>query len=147
MATEAPKIVETAERAWEVKLPPKKKQMIGGKLVPTVRGAFGFATKKRRLVMEIIGPKSLPETTPPSLRGMSRSDKREVNGDLSELLDDEADRVVVRILKPRKYWGLSRDSDDSGDEDGDDEPGMSDEVSLESIVSCCCFWLLLSTVI
>lgn len=123
-------IIEKAERAWEVKLPPTKKHMVAGKLMPTVRGAFGFAKKKRRLVMEVLGPgdegvgdEGVGDEGVPQ----QRAERSHEVGDLCKLLEHEEDRVVVRILKPRKHWGLSRDSDDSDD---DDEPGMSDEVRI-----------------
>jgi hypothetical protein len=39
-----------------------------------------------------------------------------------QYLDDlgPTDYAVVRILKPRRHWGLSRDTDDSDDEDHHD---------------------------
>jgi len=107
-----------AERSWEVKLPPVKKHMVGGKLLPTVRGAFSFAQKKRFLALEIRGSEEEPQ---------------QVSHDLLSSLQD-GDEILVRILKKRKQWGFSRDNDDSSDDDDDDdEPELEDEVSCEDL--------------
>jgi hypothetical protein len=39
-----------------------------------------------------------------------------------ELMDD--DRIWVRIWKPRKAWGFSRDPDDSSDSEGEGETSL-----------------------
>jgi hypothetical protein len=107
-----------AERSWEVKLPPVKKHMVGGKLLPTVRGAFSFAQKKRFLALEIRSSEEEPQ---------------QVSHDLLSSLQD-GDEILVRILKKRKQWGFSRDNDDSSDDDDDDEPELEDEVSCEDLI-------------
>jgi hypothetical protein len=134
--TTAPPIVMRICRAWDVKCPPAKKHMIAGKLVPTIKGVFGgrvgVLQKKRRLTIEIHGPEQTPrqqeaeaDSAAPKQRGLSRSHRTDSNPiNLSkELMDD--DRIWVRIWKPRKAWGFSRDPDDSSDSDSETSSSSS----------------------
>jgi len=133
-------------RTWEVDCPPASKAMVGGALVPTVKGTFSLGgrllrpkIKRRRLAIEIHGPavmsdRSTGQTNEDaeknkiiSTENRRRMMKRETETmsqaiQLSkELMDD--DRIVIRILKPRKVWGFSRDPEDSTDSESDDEDG------------------------
>lgn len=48
-----------------------------------------------------------------------------------ELMDD--DKIVIRILKPRKVWGFSRDPEDSSDDsDSDSDVKKVDEKSTNT---------------
>lgn len=105
-----------ARKQWDVKCPPCKKHMVAGKLMPTVRGTLvgSFALKKRRVCLEI-------QTED---HGEGEGDHRHVapSHTLPTSIDElgPTDYAVVRILKPRRHWGLSRDTDDSDDEDHHD---------------------------
>jgi hypothetical protein len=129
-----PPIVMRLNRTWDAKCPPAKKQMIAGKFVPTVRGAFPgrLMQKTRRIAIEIHGPDNNEENKDPKLtkvsgsptpkRGMLRSTEtpQRLAINLSEELQDD-DRVVIRILKPRKAWGFSKDPDDSSESEEEEE--------------------------
>jgi hypothetical protein len=150
-------------RTWNIECPPAKLRMLGGTLVPTARSALtlgGRLTRKskrqRRIAIEIHGPEyfhhpaqqasgsssssssssSRKTNTPQSElppRGLTRESNPAAMIQLSkELMDD--DKIVIRILKPRKVWGFSRDYDDSSsssssssEEDGDDDESDNDE--------------------
>jgi len=109
-------LVCRAHRFWTVKCPPCKKHMVGGTLVPTVRGTFGFK-KTKRVTVEVYGNEE--DDTPTDGVSSRRFSKQDANASLADELRED-DRVVVRILKPRKHWGLSRDHDDSSDEEDED---------------------------
>lgn len=146
-----PNIVMRLNRTWNVKCPPAKKHMVHGQLIPTAKGIFSLGgrihlrTKQRRLAIEIHGPETNNDdnnnatTTmdnnnpndrkgennnapPPNLRGQFKRETQTVSQaiQLSKELKDD-DKIVVRILKPRKMWGFSRDHDDSSDSDSDSD--------------------------
>ena len=50
-------VVVRSMRVWDVKMPPLKKHMVSGHMVPTMRGAARmFIQKNRRLCIEVHGP-------------------------------------------------------------------------------------------
>lgn len=54
---DAPPIVVRNMKVWDVKMPPVKKHVVSGHMVPTVRGAARlFIQKRRRVSIEIHGP-------------------------------------------------------------------------------------------
>ena len=93
-----------ATRVWDVKMPPAKKTMVGGRLIPTMGGTVGsmLLQKKRRISVEIHVKdgeayqdlSSDPQVMQGLLRGESVGEMR--NND--ELHAGE--NVVVRLLKP-----------------------------------------------
>jgi hypothetical protein len=129
-----PPIVMRINRTWDAKCAPAKKRVIAGKLVPTVRGAFSgrLLQKKRRIAIEIHGPDNSEENNDPDAtkvsglptpkRGMLRSPEtaQRLTIDLSKELQDD-DRIVIRILKPRKAWGFSKDPDDSSESEEEED--------------------------
>ena len=111
-------------RYWDVKMPPIKRHMVQGYLVPTVKSTVSkFLTKRRRITMEVYrsDPRDGPSPAVRAqmfhqlLRGISSSGVLE-----DETLDDD-DIVVFRILKPnrsKKGEGTDeqgKDQDDDGD--------------------------------
>jgi hypothetical protein len=131
----AAQIVMRVNRTWDVKCPPVKKHVVAGKLVPSVVGVFSgrLMRKKRRIAIEIHGPEKEEVKKPaaPVRRGLKRSKESDMNVvDLSAELQDD-DRIVIRIWKPRKAWGFSRDPDDSSDSESESEEagGLSEESS------------------
>jgi hypothetical protein len=100
---------------WDVKMPPKKKHMVGGYLVPTVRSKVQFmARKHRRISIEIHGPPSqsqhLMVDTHPSesssvkhntmMQGLLQGETAASAGMEKVLHDNEA--VFFRVLKEAK---------------------------------------------
>ena len=79
-------------RSWHVRIPPIKKHMVGGHLVPTVRNALGFFAQPKRLIRV-------------EVRSGSTADK---DNDDDTLHDDDA--ILFRIL--RKIKGSSEDDDE-----------------------------------
>lgn len=132
-------------RQWEVKCPPAKKHMVAGKLVPTVKGVFQVVQKKRRVAIELHGPRKEEEIAPSKGKDLkspvsprrlfgrqgdsSLSSSRSII-DLSASLEDD-DRIIIRILKPRKSWGFNRDPDDSSE--SEDEDNLSLEKCNDSV--------------
>lgn len=136
-------------KTWDVEVPPAKRRKIAGVMVPTAKAALSFGgrisfkPKRRRLLIEIHGPdyeddknksdekndsrggpnkskikgknKNTPSFRPP-LRRASKTVSEAIC--LSKELKDD-DRIVIRVLKPRKMWGFSREPDDSSDSDDD----------------------------
>jgi len=105
-------------RVWDCKMPPAKKTMVHGVLMPTMGGTFGsvLIQKKRRFAIEIhssdddLGAPSSPEGPPTLLRGDSLEG---VDGE--EVLGGN-ERVIVRILKPASAKdGSDNDSSQGGD--------------------------------
>jgi hypothetical protein len=95
-------------RTWDVKMPPTKKHMVGGHLVPTVRGKVQFmAQKPRRISIEIHGPPQSYLDTPnesPIKRTMMQGlleGETPVSGIEKELLHDN-EAVFFRVLKEAK---------------------------------------------
>lgn len=141
----APLVLRMA-RTWDVKCPPCKKHMVAGQFVPTVKGAFRVMAPKRRITIELHGPDTAPAaatadgipkkgsspkaTTEPAILPKSPSPKKgSVFGgrkkeDLVDLAKElqETDRLLIRILKPRKTgWGSASPVKDSADEDSSNE--------------------------
>jgi hypothetical protein len=110
-------LVVRSRQHWDIKCPPAKKQMLAGKLVPTVRGAMSFLHKKRRLVIEVHGHDDEEEGTVISsaLQPLPTSVDHFHSNDV----------IVLRILKPRKHWGLSRDVEDSDSDDDSDDQSLA----------------------
>lgn len=124
-------LVLRLSRTWSIDCPPAKKAMVAGILVPTVKGTLTHGMrliikpKRRRLSIEIHGPETNPQAISaigmPIQRGLSR-DAQSLSKTFrlsKELLDD--DRIIIRILKPRKAWGFHRDPEDSSDSDSDSD--------------------------
>jgi hypothetical protein len=90
---------------WDVKMPPTKKHMVGGHLVPTVRGKVQFMSQKtRRISIEIHGShldkpdeSSVKQTT---MQGLFQSETHDSAIDKEFLQDNEA--VFFRVLKEAK---------------------------------------------
>jgi hypothetical protein len=97
-------VVKVSEQ-WDIRMPPVKKHMMGGHMVPTMRSTVAFWSQKhRRVSMEIRGPPDDAEgNVKPSAAGLKRKN----------LEDNEF--VVVRILKESKGQG-DHDSDDDDDQ-------------------------------
>ena len=133
-------------RTWTIECPPAKFRAANllpklgvekVRMVPTAKNALTLGgrltvkgRKNRRLTIEIHGPEKQRKDSNPSssdrrgsgLRGHLIREEQTVQEAIQlskELLDD--DRIVVRICKPRKSWGLSRDSDDSSDSDSEQD--------------------------
>jgi len=131
-------MVMKLNRVWDIRMPPASKKVVGGKLIPTVKGAFSgrLMQKRRRVAIEIHGPmvSEANETLnkPPSPSGSRRGLLSRAQGtsqkvvNLSAELKDD-DRIVVRILKKRKTWGLMRDHDDSSDDEDSDGHHKGDD--------------------
>lgn len=81
---------------WDVQCPPVKRRVIAGKFVPTLRGALGIHRPKR-LVIEIEG---------------SSSD--------NTLLLKNDDKVMVRVLRPKRERGNRKWNRLLHDDDDDD---------------------------
>lgn len=123
---------------------PKSAFTLGGRLMLRSK-------QKRRIAIEIHGPdkdvnnnnnnnnngggdsddrkkknqkKRVP--SPPPQRGLNRADRTLSDAiQLSTELKDD-DKIVIRILKPRKMWGFSKEPEDSSDDDSSDEEGEDD---------------------
>ena len=94
-------------RVWDVKMPPAKKTMVHGMLVPTVTGAFGLNAKKRRIAIEIHSNDSLDASMiSPNLL----LDPHHEHDSLHS-----GDKVIVRILKPSSKGDAA--PDESSEED------------------------------
>jgi len=98
-------------RVWDVKMPPAKKTMVHGVLVPTMGGTLGskLIQRKRRIVIEIHSDDfDLDAPCESLLRGDSFQGTHD-----NDVLGVE-DKVIVRILKPSKS-GANDESSDEGD--------------------------------
>jgi len=124
-------------RTWDVKMSPFKKSMVGGHLVPTVKGAVHmFIRKKRRVSIEVRGPTTEADV---SAGGGGRRERKKKptspgKGDgaggaidgaatTTELADDEV--LFLRVFKRRK-------NGDRHDQGGD---GDADDVSVDESVA------------
>jgi hypothetical protein len=97
-------------RTWDVKMPPKKKHMVGGHLVPNLIGKVQFmAQRTRRISIEIHGPaQSQLETTNDDcpikqqtmMQGLLRGERPDSHMEKEFLNDKEA--VFFRVLKEEK---------------------------------------------
>jgi hypothetical protein len=93
---------------WDVKMPPTRKHMVGGHLVPTVKGKVRFMSQKtRRISIEIHGPSQSHLDTPNEssvkhtmMQGLLRGETPESSLDKDLLHKNEA--VFFRILKEAK---------------------------------------------
>lgn len=123
---ETPPPVSTprATRVWDVKMPPAKKTMVGGRLVPTVGGTVGVSKllqKKRRISLEIHVDegeylKGLNESRSPDpqvMQGLLRGES------VVKMRDHEVlhvgENVIVRLLKP----GTDNEAHDEHSDEGD----------------------------
>jgi hypothetical protein len=94
-------------RTWDVKMPPTKKHMVGGYLVPNLRGKVQFMSQKtRRISIEIHGPPQshlgTPHESPISqtMQGLLLGEKFDSDLEKESLNGNEA--VVFRVLKEAK---------------------------------------------
>lgn len=117
-----------ATRVWDVKMPPAKKTMVGGRLVPTMGGTVGsiMLQKKRRISVEIhvadgeayqglsnnLSPGSSPGSNPQVMQGLLRGESMVEIRDNVELQIGE--NVIVRILKPAAEHHAHDGSSDEG---------------------------------
>jgi hypothetical protein len=93
---------------WDVKMPPTKKHMVAGHLVPTVKGKVQFMSQKpRRISIEIHGPPQSHLDTPnespikhTKMQGLLRGETP-VSGMETEFLHDN-EAVFFRVLKEAK---------------------------------------------
>jgi hypothetical protein len=114
---------------WEVKMPPTKKHMVGGHLVPTVRGKVQFlAQRPRRISVEIHGPPQSHLDTPNEspikhtmMQELLRGETPASDMEKEFLNDNEA--VFFRILKEAK--GSHRHGHGSGHDDSNDSSSGS----------------------
>lgn len=107
--------VRTA-RMWDVKMPPAKKTMVHGMLVPTMGGTLGskLIQKRRRIVIEIHSNNdTLDDDEQASSTLLRGSSLENVPGAENEHALSVDDRVAVRILKPESK------GEDSSDEEGE----------------------------
>jgi hypothetical protein len=118
-----PHYVLRSLRYWDVKMPPVKKHMLGGRLVPTVKSAMSrILTKKRRITIEVYQPASLGvEATKVNKEKQKKICAELLKGISSnELFDGEAigdnDVVECRVLKPQR---TSDDDEENHMDDGD----------------------------
>jgi hypothetical protein len=111
-------------RTWEVKMPPIKKHMVGGHLIPTVRGAVQFlAQRSRRVSIEIHGPPLTHTDTSVSLSPMKQTMMQRLllgetpGSDLEKEVLYDGDAVYFKILKETKgsrSHGNGRDDTSAG---------------------------------
>ena len=102
---------------WTVKLPPVKKHMVQGHLVPTTGRLRIFSKKTRRLALELHGP-ALHET--PVRQGHLQAlleGSATTTDDLTDLKDKQS--IVLRVLKK------GRDADGDDDDDASDHQTTS----------------------
>ena len=106
-------IVVRSMKIWDVKMPPKRKHMVSGHLVPTVRGAARFLQRHRRVSIEVHGPPvyandamSVLSAMTPVKAGRMQEFLQGGSPEADVVLQDK-DVVRVRILKP------STEQDDS----------------------------------
>jgi len=124
--------VVRSRQVWDVRVPPPKKKMVGGKLVPfapTLGIARGF---QRRLCIEVRGEDdSIPDEkvnsawklpTSKTLTAKQQQDQQEKlklllpkppSDQLPHTLEDfeSEDYVLIRMLRPRRTRGLRKDKD------------------------------------
>ena len=118
---------------WDIRLPPVKKKMVHGQLMPTLRSFVQIpllTSKPRRLALEIYQA--------PSTNNTSSESRVTRTSELPEALDNE-DMVVLRLLKP--LGGAARASSIPKkprsqaplDDDGDDDSSLSDDDSHDGL--------------
>lgn len=107
-----------ATRVWDVKMPPAKKTMVGGRLVPTMGGTVGsmLLQKKRRISVEIHvkdgEANQDPSINPQVMEGLLRGESMREMSDNVELREGES--VIVRLLKPVTEHNAHDGSSDEG---------------------------------
>lgn len=116
-----------ASTFWDIKMPPVKKHIVGGRMVPTVKAAMGgfLLSKNRRISLEIRGP--LEGTTAEGLDPFQK--KRELEkilsgnatSDAMDLLSGD-DFIALRVLKERQDY-----DDDEDDTIVADDPDLEDD--------------------
>ena len=124
MATES---LKAMIREWNVKIPPAKKHMVAGQLVPTVRGVAGAVlppTRHRTLAIEIHGP-------PDDMRVDERNENDE--GGTNNVLEDH-DIVVLHIYMTAETSDVNDDDDDDGGGDGEDKKFTMKSYRIEDIM-------------
>lgn len=110
-------------RTWDTKMPPTKKHIVGGHLVPTVRGTVRFlAQKPRRVSIEVHGPPqpvARLETTDSPIKQsvmnrLLQGKMPETDLEKESLQDNES--VYLRVLKESKgHRRHGRDDSSTGD--------------------------------
>lgn len=100
-----------AMRLWDIKMGPIKKHMVGSRLVPTVRQVAFFNNKIRKISVEIQGPPTSADKTPPQLQTLQ-----------------DGQVVFLRVFK-RSRRGATTPS--AATENGDDD---DDDMSVASTV-------------
>ena len=118
----------TSLRYWDVRMPPVKKHMVGGRLLPTIKGTISpsrFTSKKRRITIEVYSEvqNNAKRRSPKAgfqelLRGISSSDfeNPDNNSYDADIELTATDLVAFRVLKPkRKRKQPKHNDDDNGD--------------------------------
>ena len=117
-------------RDWEVQVPPAKRRVVAGRLVPTVRGVVAGPVlltrpRRRRVAVEIHGP-------PPDMRLQVQEEPDDENEggeeSSSETLEDH-EVVVLRLYMATTTTTPNVDVDADDDDDGD---GEEEELSMKS---------------
>lgn len=117
-------------RVWDVVMPPVRKYMVGGYLVPGVKNVFselslGSLNKKRRITLELYKKVDLTRSGHKErqhrkvhkelLEGFSISSPRNAmsatSNHTTDLLDDD-DMIIFRIMKPVSACAFDRNDDD-----------------------------------
>jgi hypothetical protein len=80
-------------RTWDVKMPPTKKHMVGGYLVPNLRGKVQFMSQKTRRI-------SIESPISQTMQGLLLGEKFDSDLEKESLNGNEA--VVFRVLKEAK---------------------------------------------
>jgi hypothetical protein len=100
-------IVVRSMKVWDVKMPPMKKHMVSGHLVPTMRGAARFIQRQRRISIEVHGPpvfasdaQSVISSMTPLRSGRMQEFLRGGSPQSADLVLQDKDVVRVRLLKP-----------------------------------------------
>lgn len=110
---------------WDVKMPPVKKHMVSGRLVPTMRGAARFIQRNRRVTIEVHGPPVYANDTQSVLSamtpmGMGRMQTLLTGGSpQTDLALQDRDVVRVRILKASSEHDDAHSPSHHGENDED----------------------------
>ena len=157
-------------RLWDVKMPPVKKHMLQGYLVPTMTGSSimsRLASKRRRLTLEVYQTKEAAASAsaaaqkasghgdgdgaPKSplyrklLKGISVSDGLN-DEDSVETLDqqfalDESDEVIVRVLKAKRKNNAANAETSSTTSEPDESGNTNTEIRCSGIIVLCLYCL------
>jgi hypothetical protein len=142
-------------RFWDVVMPPVRKYMVGGYLVPGVKNAFseislGSLNKKRRITLELYRRvdlnnrssnrienrrvhKELLQGFPPSnttATSTTATTTTATNSSMPDLYLHNDDMIIFRILKPVSAGAINRSHDD--DQDDDDQSVATMQGDLEA---------------